>query len=85
MQATRAPRYPWGLNVRAVVDLHNDGSHPHAEPGAVLVCAGAGGEIANIGHHAEANVPVYLVDFAGTLVGCLEDEIEPAPRPRPAP
>ena len=84
MQTPRTARYPWGLAVRATADLLNDGSHPQVAEGARLVAAGAAGEVVKVGHHAEANVPVYLVDFGGTLVGCLEHEIEPAPRDLPA-
>jgi nitrogen fixation protein NifZ len=31
-----------------------------------------------VGHHVEANVPVYLVEFPGGVIGCTEDEIVPA-------
>jgi nitrogen fixation protein NifZ len=75
---SHAARWPWGLAVVATVDLHNDGSHPKAEPDALLVAAGSAGEIVNIGHHTEADRPVYLVDFGGTLLGVFEDEIAPA-------
>jgi len=30
-----------------------------------------------IGHHDEANVPIYLVDFGVVVLGCLEEEIAP--------
>ena len=35
------------------------------------------GEIVQIGHHDEANVPIYLVDFGVVVLGCLEEEIAP--------
>lgn len=73
----REPRFGWGQKVRPLVDLVNDGSHPGAAPDAVLAVAGAVGEIVNIGHHADSNTPVYLVEFDGrTVVGCVEDELE---------
>ena len=62
----------------AAVDLYNDGSHPEASDDQLLVVAGGPGEIVQIGHHAEANVPVYMVDFGVAVIGCLEEEIEVA-------
>jgi nitrogen fixation protein NifZ len=74
----RTAKYSWGLLVQAANDLLNDGSHPAAAEGSLLVRQGTAGEIVNIGHHPEANLPVYLVDFGGALVGVLEEEIQPA-------
>ncbi len=73
----RAPRYHWGQPVVALVDLHNDGSHPDAAPDALLVARGAIGEIMRIGHHTDADMPVYVVDFGTRVVGCTEDELSP--------
>jgi nitrogen fixation protein NifZ len=80
----RQPQYPWGLQVQALVDLHNDGSYPKADDGAMLVAAGAVGEIVRIGHHAEADMPIYVVDFGQHVLGCMEDEIAPAQTAEPA-
>jgi len=71
----RQARYQWGQRVAAQVDLVNDGSHPDAGEDALLVPQGGVGEIVNVGHHEEANLPVYLVDFSGRVIGCLEEEI----------
>lgn len=71
----RPPRLAWGQSVRAAVDLYNDGSHPEAAEDELLVAAGGPGEIVQVGHHAEANLPVYMVDFGVAVVGCLEDEL----------
>ena len=72
------PKYDWGLRVRAVQDLLNDGSYPDRAEGEVLAAAGTVGEIVQIGMHMEASVPVYLVEFSETcVVGCLEAEISP--------
>lgn len=73
----RLPRYDWGLRVKAAVDLFNDGSYPDQAADALLVAAGSQGEIVQVGSHQEANLPVYLVEFAGRVVGCLEEEILP--------
>lgn len=74
----REPRYQWGQPVVAAVDLYNDGSLPDAPAEDILlVVAGGPGEIVQVGHHGEANVPVYLVDFGTVVLGCLEEEIAP--------
>jgi nitrogen fixation protein NifZ len=71
----RVPKFEWGQTVTAVEDLYNDGSHPEAPGDALLVVAGGPGEIVQVGHHAEANVPVYMVDFGVAVIGCLEEEL----------
>lgn len=75
----RTPVYAWGQRVVALDDLVNDGSHPEREPDALLAARGDVGEIVNIGHASEINEPVYLVDFGGCVVGCLEVELAPVP------
>jgi len=72
----RRPSYQWGQRVRALDDLVNDGSFPDKPADALLVAAGAWGEIVQVGSHAESNTPVYLVEFDGQMVvGCFEEEI----------
>ena len=71
----RAPKYEWGQEVVAAVDLYNDGSHPDVPEEHLLIPAGGIGEIVQVGHHAEANLPVYMVDFGLVVIGCLEEEI----------
>jgi len=75
----RAPAYAWGQRVIALDDLVNDGSYPEREPDALLAARGSVGEIVNIGHAPDLNEPVYLVQFADCVVGCLEIELVPAP------
>lgn len=73
----RAAKYQWGQRIVTTADLFNDGSYPELEPEALLVGTGTQGEIVNVGHHAEMNLPVYLVEFEpGRVVGCFEEEIE---------
>lgn len=74
----REPEFQWGQSVRAAEDLYNDGSLPEAPEDVLLVAAGGPGEIVQIGHHAEANMPVYMVDFGLVVLGCLEEELLPA-------
>lgn len=78
MITLREPKYRWGQTVVAAIDLYNDGSLPDAPAQDILlVVAGGPGEIVRVGHHGEANVPVYLVDFGTVVLGCLEEEIVP--------
>ena len=75
----REPKYQWGQSVRAAEDLYNDGSLPDVPEDALIVVAGGPGEIVQIGHHAQANVPIYMVDFGVAVLGCLEEEIAAGP------
>lgn len=72
----RTAIYQWGQKVYAEADLFNDGSFPDHEPEALLVAAGTEGEIVQVGHHEDANIPIYLVEFpGGYVIGCFEEEI----------
>lgn len=74
----RLPKYQWGQRVKALIDLHNDGSFPNAPAAGLLIGVGDIGEIVQVGTHTEANLPIYLVEFGEQLVvGCLEEEIVP--------
>lgn len=75
----RAPAYAWGQRVIALDNLVNDGSYPERAMDALLAARGSVGEIVNIGHAPQLNEPVYLVQFEGCVVGCLEIELVPAP------
>lgn len=74
----REPKYRWGLEVRAAVDLYNDGTLPDIAEDQLLIAEGGPGEIVQVGHHEEANQPVYMVDFGLCVLGVREDEIVPA-------
>ena len=75
----REPVFAWGQRVIALDDLVNDGSHPEREMDALLAARGSVGEVVKIGHATDLNEPVYLVQFANCVVGCLEIELVPAP------
>jgi len=81
MLEPREPKYQWGQRVTAAIDLFNDGSHPEVPESELIVAAGTPGEVVQIGHHEEANIPVYIVEFGATeprvgrVVGCLEEEL----------
>lgn len=79
-----APKFQWGQPVIAAVDLYNDGSHPEVGEDQLMIVAGGPGEIVQVGHHAEANLPVYMVDFGLAVIGCLEHEILPEGSPLPS-
>jgi nitrogen fixation protein NifZ len=79
MQDLREPKYQWGQEVVAATDLYNDGTLPGVPQEGLLVAAGGPGEIVQVGHHSEANLPVYMVDFGVAVPGCLEEEIAFAP------
>jgi len=74
----REPKFQWGQQVVATTDLYNDGTLPDIAEDSLLIAAGGPGEIVQIGHHDEANVPIYMVDFGLCVLGCLEEEIAPA-------
>ncbi|MGP6156155.1 MAG: nitrogen fixation protein NifZ [Vulcanimicrobiaceae bacterium] len=76
MMETVVPKFQWGQRVRALLDLHNDGSFPECPEDALLVSEGDHGEIVQVGTHTESNTPVYLVEFGpNRVVGCFEQEI----------
>jgi nitrogen fixation protein NifZ len=77
MIETRLPKYDWGMPVQAAVDLYNDGSLPDIPEDLLVIAAGGPGEIVQVGHHTEANLPLYMVDFGLVVLGCMEDEIVP--------
>ena len=86
MQAPRQARFRVGQEVVAATELYNDGSLPQAAEGILLVASGGPGEVVQVGHHAEADLPVYMVDFGVAVLGCLEEELLPAGfAPGPAP
>jgi len=80
----RQPLFREGQDVLAATDLYNDGSHPDAEDDQLLVAAGGPGEVVQVGHHAEANLPLYMVDFGVCVLGCLEEELVPVRAGSPA-
>lgn len=78
MMEIREPKYAWGMRVVALEALVNDGSYPDVPADELLVPQGGVGEIVNVGHHSEANLPVYMVEFdGGRVIGCFEEEIAP--------
>ena len=82
MLEPRVAKFQWGQRVVAGIDLINDGSYPEREENALLVAQGSVGEVVQIGHHVDSDIPIYLVEFgadaqSGCVVGCMEEEILP--------
>ena len=75
----RESAYAWGQRVIALDDLVNDGSYPDSAEDSLLAARGSVGEVVKIGYAQDLNEPVYLVEFADCVVGCLEIELAPAP------
>jgi nitrogen fixation protein NifZ len=75
MAPAQGPAYQWGQRVVALCDLINDGSHPEVGEAEVLVEWGSEGEVVQVGVHEASQLPVYMVDFDGQVVGCEEPEI----------
>lgn len=80
----REPKFQWGQRVAAQVEIFNDGSYPEVGEDELLVPPGATGEIVQVGHHEEGNLPIYMVEFGGLslgnrpcVVGVFEEEIAP--------
>ena len=74
----REPKYQWGMRVRCLMDLVNDGSYPDVPEDALLAKEGALGEIVQVGSHVDSATPIYIVEFEQKyVIGCLEEEIEP--------
>lgn len=71
----RQPIFDWGQRVVALVDMLNDGSYPDRGEAECLVSVGTEGEVVQVGQHTDSHEPVYMVDFGGLVVGCMEDEI----------
>jgi nitrogen fixation protein NifZ len=79
------PQFRWGQPVQTVIDLFNDGSYPNLPADALIVTCGEIGEVVQVGAHVESNTTVYMIEFTGNrVVGCLQDEIEPARNAQPA-
>jgi nitrogen fixation protein NifZ len=75
----RESAYAWGQRVIALDDLVNDGSYPDRAEDSLLAARGSVGEVVKIGYAQDLNEPVYLVEFAGCVMGCLEIELAAAP------
>ncbi len=76
------PRYEFGAEVRVTRTIRNDGTFPGKARGELLVSQGSVGYVKDVGTFLQDQV-IYSVDFleSGCLVGCREQEIQPASAP----
>jgi len=84
MMQTNEPRFEWGQQVQAAVDLFNDGTFPEQPADALLIRRGEAGEIVQVGRHTDSGGVVYMVEFKpARIVGCIEPELIPRQEPIP--
>jgi nitrogen fixation protein NifZ len=76
------PRYDYGDEVRVLRNLRNDGTVPGIDVGRLLVRRGSTGFVRDLGTFLQDQI-IYAVDFLaeGRLVGCREEELQPASAP----
>lgn len=75
----RLPEYHVNQTVKCIIDLFNDGTFPEKSESELLVKKDTEGVIVQTGMHEESQTPIYMVDFANSIViGVFEEEITPA-------
>jgi nitrogen fixation protein NifZ len=76
------PRFEYGDEVRVVRNLRNDGTVPGVAVGKLLVRRGSTGFVRDLGTFLQDQI-IYAVHFLseGQLVGCREEELQPASAP----
>lgn len=76
------PRYDYGAEVRVIRNLRNDGTYPGEATGTLLIPRGATGFVRDVGTFLQDQL-IYSVHFLaqGRVVGCREEELQPADAP----
>lgn len=76
------PRYDYGDEVRVLRNVRNDGTVPGIDVGRLLVRRGSTGFVRDLGTFLQDQI-IYAVHFLpeGRLVGCREEELQPASAP----
>lgn len=76
------PRFDYGDEVRVLRNLRNDGTFPGEPTGALLVRRGSTGFVRDVGTFLQDQI-VYTVHFldGDRLVGCRDEELQPASDP----
>jgi nitrogen fixation protein NifZ len=76
------PQYDYGDEVRVVRNVRNDGTYPGEVTGALLVRRGSTGFVRDVGTFLQDQI-IYSVHFldADRVVGCREEELQPAADP----
>lgn len=76
------PSYEYGEAVRLVRNVRNDGTYPGEPTGRLLIRRGSVGYVRDVGTFLQDQI-IYSVEFveAGRVVGCREQELQPADAP----
>ena len=76
------PSFEYGDEVRVVRNVRNDGTYPGEDTGTLLVRRGSTGYVRDVGTFLQDQI-IYTVHFldADRLVGCREEELQPAADP----
>lgn len=73
------PQFEYGDEVRVLRNVRNDGTFPGQPTGALLIRRGSTGFVRDVGTFLQDQL-IYTVHFldSDTLVGCREEELQPA-------
>lgn len=76
------PRFDYGAEVRVLRNLRNDGTFPGVATGVLLVRRGSTGFVRDVGTFLQDQI-IYSVHFLSEdrIVGCREEELQPADAP----
>ncbi len=76
------PLYDYGDEVRVLRNLRNDGTFPGQPTGTLLVRRGSTGYVRDVGTFLQDQI-IYSVHFLDSdrIVGCREEELQPASEP----
>ncbi|MBV5309905.1 nitrogen fixation protein NifZ [Chromatium okenii] len=76
------PRYEFGAAVRVIRNVRNDGTYPGEATGTLLIRRGSVGYVRDVGTFLQDQI-IYTVHFleADRVVGCREEELQPAEAP----
>lgn len=76
------PKFEYGEAVRVIRNIRNDGTFPGQETGTLLVPRGSVGYVRDVGTFLQDQL-IYSVHFleAERMVGCREEELQPAEAP----
>ena len=76
------PRFDYGDEVRVIRNVRNDGTYPGLDTGTLLVRRGSTGFVRDVGTFLQDQI-IYSVHFleGDRLVGCREEELQPAGDP----
>jgi nitrogen fixation protein NifZ len=76
------PLYDYGDEVRVLRNVRNDGTYPGQSTGTLLVRRGSTGYVRDVGTFLQDQI-VYSVHFldCDRIVGCREEELQPAGAP----